>query len=322
MAEKANHHFIPQFYLRGFGDGGDARKAKVFCVDTKTGKSFTTLVRNVGSRRHFFRVDLEGYDPNHVEDEMAKIEGEVSAHLADVLVARAFPSDEHFTSIMVLMANIACRNPRLRGINEGFHRQIVQQFMSASLQTKERWESLGRQAKEQCVPLNDDISYEVLKEFVENGGYDIAIDQTYLIGMELNMVEPIIEQLARRNWCFVTAEEGSAFATSDDPVVLDWADGRSGPYSPGFGLENTIVMFPLSSDLALIGMFREIPNRGWHERDQVAALNTSIAKQASKQLYARDGTFELHTRSEQFVKGSDLVAALARERKKRQAVAE
>ncbi|UZF95009.1 DUF4238 domain-containing protein [Bosea sp. NBC_00550] len=96
MAEKANHHFIPQFYLRNFSPPGDRRQAKVFCFDQSTRKTFETLVRNVGSRRHFFRIDVEGYDPNHIEDGMAKIEGEISPHLAEAIETKSFPSDAHF----------------------------------------------------------------------------------------------------------------------------------------------------------------------------------------------------------------------------------
>jgi hypothetical protein len=286
----------------------------VFCADTETGKSFTTQVRNVGSRRHFFRVNLEGYDPNHIEDEMSKIEAEISVHLSEVIHAAKFPSDEHFTSVMTLMANVAGRNPRFRSAMEDFHKQLARGLMSVSLETKERWEILEADAKAKGVPLEDGITYEQMKDFVEGGSYEIDIDQTYLIGMELQVIEPIIEQLAKRNWCPVTANEPSTFATSDDPVVLDWSDGAARPYSPGFGLQNTIVMFSLSPSLALIGLFRVIPSNGSYNRGQVAALNTGLAKQATKQIYARDGSFELHTRSEQFVKGRDLEAALARER--------
>lgn len=317
MAEKANHHFIPQFYLRGFGTGGEARKAKVFCVDTETSKTFSTLIRNIGSRRHFFRVELEGYDPNHVEDESAKIEGEISSHLSEVIRTESFPSDEHFTSIMLLMANMACRNPRFRGMNEGFHQKIAKMMMQSSLQTKDRWEELESQAKAEGAPLTDDVSYEDLKAFIDSEEYKIEIDQTYLVGMELKMVEPILEQLGSRNWCFVKAPENASYITSDDPVVLQWVDGKPTAYSPGFGLAGTCVMFSLSPTLALLGMFEELPTKLTHGRDQVAAFNTSVAKYATKQLYARDGEFELHTRTEQFVLGRDLVSALARERNRR-----
>lgn len=313
MAEKANHHFIPQFYLRNFSVGCDKRKAKVFCFDQSTRKTFETLVRNVGSRRHFFRIDVEGFDPNHIEDGMAEIEREISGHLAEAIAAKGFPSDAHFSSVMLLMANVAVRNPRFRTMTEEFHLKVVNSMMGMMLKDKDRFEGSVKQARANGVPIRDDINYEDMKAFIDRGEYKIAIDQTYLIGLELRAVQPTLEQLARRNWSFVSAVPGYTYATSDDPVILDWVDGKPRPYSPGFGLENTIVLFTISPELALVGLFVRQPPQRDHRRDQVAALNTSIARYATKQLYARDGLFEIHTRTEPYVRGRDLGAALERQ---------
>ncbi|WP_375166363.1 DUF4238 domain-containing protein [Rhizobium hidalgonense] len=46
MSDTVNHHFIPRFYLRGFSDAADKRKAQVFVFDQSTRKSFRTLVRH------------------------------------------------------------------------------------------------------------------------------------------------------------------------------------------------------------------------------------------------------------------------------------
>lgn len=93
MAEKANHHFILQFYLRNFSVECDKRKAKVRSAREK-------VVRHLGPERGqpapLFRIDVDGFDPNHVEDGMAEIEGEISGHLAEAIAARGFPSDAHF----------------------------------------------------------------------------------------------------------------------------------------------------------------------------------------------------------------------------------
>ena len=315
MAEKANHHFIPQFYLRNFSVDCDKRKAKVFCYDQFTRKSFDTLVRNVGSRRHFFRIDVDGFDPNHVEDGMAEIEGEISGHLAEAIGARGFPSDAHFSSVMLLMANVAVRNPRFRSMNESFHRKIANKIMRMTLKEQDRFEDTVKQARENGVPIRGDIKYEDMKNFIDRGEYEIAVDQTYLIGLELQAVQMVLEQLAWRSWSFVSAAPGSTYATSDDPVVLDWVDGKPTPYSPGFGLKSTIVMFTISPEFALIGLFLDQPAQRDHRRDQVAALNTSIARYATRQLYARDGSFEINTRAEPYVRGRDLGAALERQAK-------
>lgn len=316
MSDTVNHHFIPQFYLRGFSDAAEKRKAQLFVFDQSTKKTFRTLVRNIGARRNFFRIEAEGFDPNHVEDGMAEIEGEIAPRLAEVIETRSFPSDDHFTSVMLLMGNVAVRNPRFRSMIEDLHIKMAGGMMKAALKEKDRYEESIRQARKGGAPIRNDISFEDMKSFIERGEYNIAIDQTYLIGLELDAVPTVVEQLARRSWAFSSAPAGSTFATCDDPVVLAWADGKDrGPYSPGFGLAGTIVMFPISPELALIGLFvKQTPNLAFR-RDQVADMNTSIAKNASKQLYARDGEFELHTRMEPYTRGKDLAAALGRQAK-------
>lgn len=50
MAAKVNHHYIPQFYLRGFSEGV-GRQARVFTFDQGSKKVFPTIVRNVGSNK-------------------------------------------------------------------------------------------------------------------------------------------------------------------------------------------------------------------------------------------------------------------------------
>lgn len=316
MSDTVNHHFIPQFYLRNFSAGCDRRKAKVFTFDQSTLKTFETLVRNVGSRRNFFRIDAEGFNPNHVEDGMAEIEGEIAPLLEEVIASKSFPSDKHFTAVMTLMGNVAVRNPRFRSTIEDFHIKIANKLMRMTIQDKDRYHDSIREAREQGAPIRDDISYEDMKAFIDRGEDNVVIDQTYLIGIELNAVPMVVEQLARRIWSFASAAPGATFTTCDDPVVLAWSDGKNrAPYSPGFGLQNTVVMFPLAPELALIGLFaKQPPNRDFR-RDQVTEMNTSVAKNATKQIYARDGEFELHTRIEPYTLGKDLPAALGRQAK-------
>jgi hypothetical protein len=316
MSDTVNHHFIPQFYLRGFSDAADKRKAQVFVFDQSTRKSFRTLVRNIGARRNFFRIEVEGFDPNHVEDGMAEIEGEIAPRLAEVIETKSFPSDDHFASVILLMGNVAVRNPRFRAMLENLHIKIASGMMRMALQDKDRYEDSIRQAREDGVPIRGDLSYQDMKAFIDSGSYKIAIDQTYLIGLELDAVPTVVEQLARRSWAFASTPAGSTFTTCDDPVVLAWADGKDRrPYSPGFGLAGTIVMFPISPELALIGLFMKQPPNLSFRRDQVAGMNTSMAKNATKQLYSRDGEFELHTRTEPYTRGKNLAAALGRQGK-------
>lgn len=88
-----------------------------------------------------------------------------------------------------------------------------------------------------------------MKSFIERGEYKIAIDQTYLVGLELDAVPTVVEQLARRSWAFALAPASSTFTPCDDPVVLSWADGKDrGPYSPGFGVAARSLCSHLAGD--------------------------------------------------------------------------
>ncbi|MER9268007.1 hypothetical protein NKI63_26270 [Mesorhizobium sp. M0410] len=98
-----------------------------------------------------------------------------------------------------------------------------------------------------------------MKDLIDRGERKVAIDQTYLFGLELESVPTAVEQLARRSWSFLSAAPGCTYAASDDPVILDWVDGKPRPYSPGSGLQNTIVMFTISPELALVGLFVKQP---------------------------------------------------------------
>lgn len=306
MAVKANHHYVPQFYLRGFATGV-GRKARVFTFDSDTREAFTTLVRNVGSKRHFNRVEAEGHDPNFLENALSEIEGEISSDLSEVIAARAFPSAEHFNSVMNLIAQASVRNPRFRGVMERFRRDVAQATMNVVMSSKEIWETQTQKMRDDGIPVNDDVSYEDARKFLEEGNYDILVDQTHLIATELELLPTVLETLANRNWCFASAEGENHYICSNDPVVLSWTNETAGGrMSPGHGLMGTTILFPLSSDLLLVGAFENLPERVEHSDEQVTLANTRIARHSTKQIYARDGLFRLHLLDRQDVKGEDL----------------
>ena len=307
VAKKTNHHYIPQLYLRGFS-AGKGRQAQVFVFDSNTNKSFTTLVRNIGSRRYFNKVDAHGVGPDHVEDGMSETEAIIAPHLQKVIEDKDFPSPEHFNSIMNLMAMLSVRNPRLRSSLGNFHKDMVQRVMSISVSSKEIWERETKKMRDTEAPKEKGVTYEEIKQFHDEGNYKIVIDQTHLISLELKMIEPVVEKLSQRQWCFAIAPDGHNFITCDNPMVLTWSDNVKRPtwFSPGHGLQNTIVIFTLSPDLALVGTFEDLPVRVQYVGDQVTALNTAVAQHSIAQIYARDGNFRLRHKDRSNVGGFDL----------------
>jgi hypothetical protein len=307
MGAKANHHYVPQFYLRNFADG-IARQARVAFFDEETRRLEHTLVRNVGSKRYFNRVEVEGQDPDYLENALAELEGQIAGPLAEVIAAREFPSDDHFTYVMNLAALISVRNPGMRGQMEQFHQGVAEKTLGLILSSKDLWEHQTQKMREDGIELNSDVTYDSMKRFRDEKKYTINIDQTHLIGVELEMVQHVLEALANRNWCFARAPYGSQYITSDAPVVLEWSNDQDfGPMaSPGHGLPGTVLIFPISSDVLMIGSFEQSPERLDHTEAQVTSVNTIVARNSRRQIYARNDQFRLHLRDKQDVTGADL----------------
>jgi hypothetical protein len=313
MGAKANHHYVPQFYLRNFANGV-GRKARVVFFDEEERKFTPTLVRNIGSTRYFNRVDADGVDPDHIEDALAKLESEMTFPLAEVIEARSFPSDEHFTYVMNLAALLSVRNPRMRGQMEKFHQDVAQKVLDMLVSSEEVWEHNTQRMKVDGVELSGDVTYESVKRFRNEKRYTIEIDRTHLIGLEFEVVPSVLDTLARRYWCFATAPSGSQYITSDNPVCLEWSDNRDyGPFSaPAHGRRETSLVFPISSEVVLIGTFEDAPQRIVHDEAQVTSVNTIVARHSRRQIYARDGDFRLHLKHHRDVRGSDLPTLFGR----------
>lgn len=135
--------------------------------------------------------------------------------------------------------------------------------------------------------------YEELKRFWDSRAFDLTYEQTYFIGHELNMIEPVYERLDMRNWCFVRPAGVNRFITSDDPAVLHWTEERDRGfwYSPGHGVAGTALTLPLSPELLVFGTFEPQPQQNVVSDFEVGQFNGLVAAHAHRHFFARDTLF-------------------------------
>lgn len=292
LAEAHNHHFVPQGYLRRFADGV-GRKARVHVCDRVEKRSFTTLVRNIAAIRDFNRIEAAGHHPNALEDAYAEFEGPAAEALVRIQANGSLESEEDRTLVLNLVALLAARNPRNRETFGDFAENIIRRMMELMVSNKDRWENLDKEAKAaNSDNEHRDVSYEDMRAFVQHGNFDIEIDRILQISLELGMLQPVLEMLAQRKWTLhIASEQAGDFVTSDHPVVLMPVGWNPGPYGVGYGLANTVAIFPLNRRMLLTGRFEGEEKVLEASARTVAMYNRYVILNSQRQVYSFDDGF-------------------------------
>ena len=284
-----HHHYLSQCYLRGFTQG-DSKKSRFVVLDLQNKRHFETKPRNVGGLRDFNRIDVKGVDQNILEESLASFEGVSATALRKIGEGQALVGDLR-NHVLNLIALFAVRSPEKREQWRTFQAQVAEQVMGLTLASRERWESQIKQLKDIGKEVNENVSYEDVLSFFERKEYRIEVAREHHIQMEFAGIDVVLPLLGQRNWLVVkSSEQSGPFITSDNPVVLTWSEPRRVPplyrHSPGFGMNNTQVYFPLSRDTALIGEFNGPEGVVEATERLVAVLNSKLMYFAYKHLFA------------------------------------
>ncbi|WP_173088636.1 DUF4238 domain-containing protein [Devosia sp. 1635] len=293
MAEARNHHYVPQGYLRGFADG-IGRKARVQVVDIDTLTSFRTLVRNVAAQRDFNRLDIEGIDPNALEDGYAHLESSAVNAIRRVCQTEKFDGEDRMI-ILNLMALLVIRNPRMRCNWADVMERLWKMIGEMMVANPARWEQTRKGMKDAGYEVREETTYESMRDFIQGGEYNVVTNRLVHIRLELETLEKVIHLLSARRWRLgVLRDNVPDLITADHPVSListiQRPEGLMGGF--GYGMMETAVVFPLSRRFSLWGTFEgqdETKDVGWL---QAALFNSNGLRNMDRQVYSYDTSFQ------------------------------
>ena len=130
------HHYVPQCYLKGFVRDRD--KPKLFVVDLKERRTFTTNPKNVAGERDFHAVDVEGLPPDAFENGMSGFETELDNSLRRIVAARSIKNENNRTYVFNLIGLMGTKSPSLRENFRIAHQHTVKVIMDLATSTPER----------------------------------------------------------------------------------------------------------------------------------------------------------------------------------------
>jgi hypothetical protein len=223
-----------------------------------------------------------------VEKLLGQFEGKWSAALRDLIDQRQLPVDDRFGDLMMFVAFMAVRVPRIRNTISTFIDEVRRKEQFAK-----RWLEQPGQAVESANEESDE-----------------AFDQTWHVQQMVQMAATLAPRLSLRSWQLWIADSNAPdFVCSDSPVSLNWVNPVPGPYPPGYDLKNTVVSVPLQKRMAMVGLFDGDDKPRNVGRDEVAQVNSATGMHAG-QLYCPSSDFVWFTKHGNVGHRADLLKAL------------
>lgn len=256
--EPRRHHYIPEFYLANFTPTGE-KDDFLWVLDKKQAKQWKAIPKNVAHQRDFYRISAEDLKATEVEGILSEIEGEASLVIRNVIEKLRLPDDDkEFAILMDFIALMATRIPGVRNSISKIFDDVYRDYLHTVTDTPERWKSIISKLKEENPKIKSKVSYADMKKFVDEDQYKVDTPPGYHLENMFQWANSILPYLVYRKWSLIMIENNeNKFICSDNPIGLSWIDppSPSYPYPPGFAAKNSLVTFPISRNVAIIGCF-------------------------------------------------------------------
>lgn len=272
-------HYVPQFYLRGWTTAGEG----LVWVYQKGQPPRRVSIRKAAQELDFYAfTDNTGvYDNESVEKELEKL---------DTAAAPVIRKARERTALITADRELLSRFISVLWRRVPQHRETVNNML------KEMMPAYFEQLKADLAALraegNDPERIEKLEREVSDieKMYMEKVPE-YFFTNNLKRASNFEYLLNRMDWAFLEATPNTPFLTSDAPVV-------SNIRGTGLGdTKNGIVLFPLSKDLMLQGMWVTSFNSAYVpiKDTDIQRLNRYVVEIAYKEVYASIKSLEFMT---------------------------
>jgi hypothetical protein len=299
MTTPKKHHFLPQFYLRGFRIQPQASKFPHIWMIRKAPypKSISAPIGDTGCIADYHTLDKDpmNKDRSSLEKVFQKGEDEQARAIREVLECKCI-SPKNKAVLALFVSIMRCRVP-------SFKRSIEKSLQNTLRSTSRMMLRSGR-----CPPPPPEI-VELMKEYGDDiFRFEISnwmlLFQMVTAGVKSNA--PAI--LKRMSYSLIEATEGAEFVTCDSPVSLyvPKYEARK-PYGVGLLDKEVEVAIPLTRQFLLMASWRDMPSHQVVGGGNVREFNRRTIITCDRYVYASsvfkgliDQVSSLHTYSSGF----------------------
>jgi hypothetical protein len=265
---KRREHYVPQFYLKLFGD-------RLFVFDKSTGKDFQTGSKNIALEQGFYDLDQE----IDLEGAVAEIEGRLRIGISE-LIDKLHPDKISKDARIRIAVFVALQYVRTKDFREWI-KEFGEKLATAYIRSDPRFKN-----EEFTITMKPELARALQAEWM--------VDDT---------IPKLGYRLGHSLWSLLLNKTKIPFWTSDNPVALfnpiDYGD-KSGV---GFAVKGIQIHFPLNSNLLLLILdpttYQTPPVRDVYDEDSVIHENELQLYNATRFVVSSAGDFSVANRLRQ-----------------------
>jgi hypothetical protein len=274
--QKKNHHFVPQFHLRGFAIDGEKNLIWEYDKQNSTVSKKPKSIRKAVCCQPFYyeQIDPDGAKNQKLEDGFGKIESAAS-QVIEALRARRTLTGEGKGELAFHIALLLTRGPSFRDGCRVFHKNAVEETLQRLFEA------------DKLPPMPAE-----LREYLKGNDIKSVLKAEVIPQVSLPFVlkggEEIGKTLCNKKWDIFFSDE-NCFVTSDTPVMF----GPTSVNREGIGPGNieSLVICPLKKDIVVVARPYCSSDRDTYEikvanKEMVTKLNQLMCFKAQRYVYA------------------------------------
>ncbi len=271
MSEPRKHHYLSQFYLRGFS----ADEKGIYQIEKSTLRGYGSSIKDAAAMRDYHILDYEdAEDPQVVEKHLSEYEGLLASALERV-VSDGIADEKDHIEIISLVALMRFRVPAFKSFISKSMSEVVR---SAGVM-------LERKGMLPAPPegLEEELRMSSLKIEIKNWA---CLQQMFKLATDADLIKIMLDM----RYQLIEAPPGEFFLTGDQPVALFSPSATTrDSYGAGLATRDVELTFPLTRQLLLkLSWADSGPRHGVASLSDLDELNRRTVIMADSRLFAAD----------------------------------
>ena len=254
------HHFLPQFYLRGFRDPEipEDKGPWLWVTDCVEKTVLRRSPKAVGKKTDYYAFpEIEAAGGEGIEAIFSKLESAAAPVIKKLVASDDMPLEaQDRADLLYFMAFFVTRVPASRDPLENFAAEIAKMTLQMSASRPDYFAATLREALK-AAGEDFDLTPEKIEEYrqfaLDESRYSITTSPKLSLGAGFKTAsDTIFPAFDRMRWAVVRATGDARLVTSDRPV--SWVDPTlAAPFAFGLATRNVEVTFPLDPKTCVFG---------------------------------------------------------------------